>query len=102
MYAVVKTGGKQYRVTVNDILQVDRIPGDQGAEITLDEVLMVGGEEGEAAVGAAVAGKKVSATIMRQIRGKKILVFKKRRRKNYRRRKGHRSELTELKITAIQ
>lgn len=101
MYAVVKTGGKQYRVSKDDILRVERLSGEAGDTITLDEVLMVG-EGGDITVGApTVSGASVAAEIVEQMRDKKIIVFKKRRRQNYRRKKGHRQHLTVLKVTDI-
>ncbi|WP_130471766.1 50S ribosomal protein L21 [Candidatus Magnetaquicoccus inordinatus] len=100
MYAVVRTGGKQYKVAVNDLIRVETLPGEQGDAVALQDVLLVDGEEG-VKVGSAVAGSRVDGIIVRQMRDKKILVFKKQRRKNYRRRQGHRQNLTELKITGI-
>lgn len=101
MYAVVKTGGKQYRVSKDDILKVERLAGDAGDVITLDDVLMVG-DGGDVTVGAPnVDGASVAAEILEQKRDKKIIVFKKRRRQNYRRKKGHRQHLTVLKVTEI-
>ena len=101
MYAVVKTGGKQYRVAKDDVLKIERLPGEEGDIITLDEVLMLG--EGSAVtVGAPlIAGASVAAEIVEQARGPKIVIFKKRRRQNYRRKKGHRQLLTVVKITDI-
>lgn len=101
MYAVVKTGGKQYRVAKDDIIKIERLEGDAGDIITLDEVLMVG--EGDAVtVGAPrVDGASVAGEILEQARAKKIIIFKKRRRQNYRRKKGHRQNLTVLKVTDI-
>lgn len=100
MYAVIKTGGKQYRVAQGDRLRVEKLPGEPGAQITFTEVLMIGGEK--VAVGAPlVKGAKVSAEIVAQDRAKKVIVFKFRRRKNYRRKRGHRQPFTELKITGI-
>jgi large subunit ribosomal protein L21 len=100
MYAVIRTGGKQYRVSQGDTLRIEKLPGDVGSAITFDEVLMLGGEK--VAVGKPlVAGAKVSAQITAQDRAKKIIVFKMRRRKNYRRKNGHRQWYTEVKITGI-
>ncbi|MBX3247141.1 MAG: 50S ribosomal protein L21 [Myxococcales bacterium] len=100
MYAVIKTGGKQYRVSEGDLLRVEKLPGDVGESIALDEVLMLGGET--VAIGKPrVEGAKVTATIVAQDRAKKIIVFKKRRRKNYRRKNGHRQPYTELRITGV-
>lgn len=99
-YAVIKTGGKQYRVTEGDKIRVEKLAGDVGAEISFDEVLMVGGDK--VAVGTPlVSGAKVKAKIVAQDRGKKIIVFKYRRRKNYRRKNGHRQPFTELVITGV-
>lgn len=100
MYAVIRTGGKQYRVSAGDKLRVEKIQGDVGSTIVLDDVLMLGGEK--IVVGRPkVAGAKVSAEITAQDRGKKIIVYKMRRRKNYRRKRGHRQYFTELKITGV-
>ena len=100
-YAIVETGGKQYRVQVGDRLSVEKLPHEPGAEITLDRVLMIGGA-GAARVGTpTVAGASVSATIEEQYRGDKIVVFKFKAKKRYRRRTGHRQSLTRLAITAI-
>ena len=100
MYAVIRTGGKQYRVSEGDTLRVEKLPGDVGSAITFGEVLLLGGQNvkiGKPLVG----GAKVSATIVAQDRAKKIIVFKMRRRKNYRRKNGHRQWYTEVKITGI-
>ncbi|MDF1586318.1 50S ribosomal protein L21 [Geminicoccaceae bacterium 1502E] len=102
MYAVIKTGGKQYRVATNDVIKVERLEAEAGSIVELDQVLMLGGEGQELAIGAPlVAGAKVSATVLEQTRGPKLIVFKKRRRKNSRRRTGHRQDLTVLRITDI-
>ncbi|CAK9039469.1 50S ribosomal protein L21 [Durusdinium trenchii] len=101
MYAVVKTGGKQYRVSKDDILKVERLPGDAGDVITLDDVLMVGEGKDVTLGEPQVAGAAVAAEILEQGRGPKITIFKKRRRQNYRRKKGHRQLLTVLKVTEI-
>lgn len=100
MYAVIQTGGKQYRVAQNDVITVEKIDADVGASVTLDKVLMIG-EGASVAMGAAVAGKTVTAEIVEQTRGPKVIIFKKRRRQNSRRKNGHRQELTVLKITAL-
>jgi large subunit ribosomal protein L21 len=100
MYAVIKTGGKQYRVSEGDTLRVEKLPGDVGAKVEFDQVLMVGGEK--VSVGAPVVqGAKVVAEIVAQDRAKKIIVFKMRRRKNYRRKYGHRQPYTELRIQSV-
>jgi large subunit ribosomal protein L21 len=100
MYAVIRTGGKQYRVSEGQRLRVEKLPGEVGDKLELDEVLMLGGEK--VAVGAPlVTGAKVSAEIVAQGKHKKVIVFKIKRRKNYRRRAGHRQPYTELKVTGI-
>lgn len=101
MYAVIKTGGKQYRVAKDDVITVERLEGDAGGKIEFPEVLMVGGE-GSAKVGAPfISGAKVVAELVEQTRGPKLIAFKKRRRKNSRRKKGHRQDLTTVRITEI-
>ena len=100
MYAVVKTGGKQYRVAKDDLVTVERLEGEAGAKVKLDAVLAVGDESGIKA-GSAVSGASVEAEIVKQARGPKLIVFKKRRRQNSRRKNGHRQDLTVLKITGI-
>lgn len=100
MYAVIKTGGKQYRVSEGQKLLVEKIPGQNGDKVTLDQVLFVGGDSPK--IGQPlVKGASVAAEIVEQGRGKKIVVFKFRRRKNYRRKAGHRQPFTALKITSI-
>jgi large subunit ribosomal protein L21 len=100
MYAVIKTGGKQYRVSEGDTLRVEKLDGDVGAKIEFGEVLMLGGDK--VAVGKpTVKGAKVTGEIVAQDRAKKIIVFKMKRRKNYRRKYGHRQPYTEVKITGI-
>ena len=101
MYAVIKTGGKQYRVAANDTLRVEKIAGDKGATVEFNEVLMVGGD-GAAKIGTPlVSGAKVTAEVVEQGRADKVIAFKKRRRKNSRRKRGHRQELTTVKIMNI-
>jgi large subunit ribosomal protein L21 len=101
MFAIVKTGGKQYRVAVGDQVTVERLEGEVGAQISLAEVLAIGGGE-DAAIGKpTVPNAAVRAKIVQQPRGSKIIVFKKKRRKNYRRKRGHRQELTVLRIEEI-
>ncbi|MEY2632537.1 MAG: large subunit ribosomal protein [Pseudomonadota bacterium] len=101
MYAVVKTGGKQYRVTAGQKLKVEQIPADVGATITLDQILMVG--EGESVkVGAPlVAGASITATVVSHGRHDKVKIFKMRRRKHYQKHQGHRQNYTELRIDGI-
>ncbi len=101
MYAVIKTGGKQYRVAPDDVITVERLEGEAGAAITLSDVLMVASDAGTKIGAPLVEGASVSATIVEQTRGDKVVIFKKRRRKHYRRKNGHRQDLTVLKITGI-
>ena len=101
MYAVIKTGGKQYKVAQGDRLRVEKLPASVGDTVTFDEVLLVGGDAIK--IGAPlVAGAKVEAKVVAQDREKKIIVFKFRRRKNYRRKNGHRQPFTALEITGIK
>jgi large subunit ribosomal protein L21 len=100
MFAVFKTGGKQYRVAAEDVLKVDKIKGEPGEVVEFGEVLAVGGEN--VTLGApTVAGATVGAEVLDQGRGGKVIAFKKRRRKNSRRKRGHRQEFTLLRITEI-
>ena len=100
MFAVFKTGGKQYRVAAEDVLEVDKVKGEPGEIVEFGEVLVVGGDS--VTLGApTVAGAMVAAEVLEQARGAKIIAFKKRRRKNSRRKIGHRQEFTRLRITEI-
>ena len=101
MFAVIKTGGKQYRVAAGDKLKIEKLPGDVGSEVLLDQVLMVG--EGAAVkVGAPlVAGAAVKATVVGHGKGDKVTIFKLRRRKHYKKSQGHRQQYTEIEITGI-
>ena len=101
MYAVIKTGGKQYKVSEGDLLKVEKIEGEVGASIELSEVLMVGGEEVKIGT-PLLPGAKVKAQIVEQGKDKKILVFHSKRRKTYRKTYGHRQPITRLKITGIE
>jgi large subunit ribosomal protein L21 len=102
MYAVIKTGGKQYRVAKDDIIEVELLDTPKGGSVTLDQVLLVG-SEGSAKIGTpTVSGASVKATVLNQKKDDKIIVFKKKRRQNYRRKNGHRQNLTVLKITDIK
>ena len=101
MYAVIKTGGKQYRVAKDDIVTIERVTGDAGATLEFTEVLMVGSGAGVKVGTPTVAGASVTAELVTQTRGPKLIAFKKRRRKNSRRKKGHRQELSTVRITAI-
>ncbi len=101
MYAVIRTGGKQYKVSEGDLVKVEKLAGEVGDTIELDEVLMVGGEEVK--IGTPLLPEaKVTAKIVEQGKDKKILVFKSKRRKNYRKKNGHRQPITRLQVTAIQ
>src|SRR5208337_4171189 len=101
MYAVIRSGGKQYKVAPEDVLQIEKIEGAAGEAVQFPDVLMVGGD-GEPKVGAPlVAGAAVSAEVVEQGRGPKIIIFKKRRRQNYRRKNGHRQDLTTVRILEI-
>jgi len=102
MYAVIKTGGKQYRVAADDVLTVEKLAGEPGSKVEFGEVLMVGGNGAGVKIGAPlVSGALVKAEVVEQGRGPKVIAFKKRRRKNSRRKRGHRQELTTVKITEI-
>ncbi len=101
MFAVIRTGGKQYKVAKDDVITVEKLGGEPGAVIDFAEVLMIG-NGAEVATGAPlIAGATVSATVVEQSRAAKIIVFKKKRRHNYRRKKGHRQYQTLLRITGI-
>ena len=100
MFAVIRTGGKQYRVVQDEVLSVDRILGDVGAKLTLGEVLLLGGDSPKAGA-PLVTGASVAAEILEQGRGPKGTAFKKKRRKNTHRKRGSRSHFTKIKITAI-
>jgi len=101
MFAVVKTGGKQYKVAQGDIIQVEKLLAEAGSKVDLAEILMLC-DDGKVTVGAPfVAGAKVSAEVVEQARTGKLIVFKKKRRQNYRRKNHHRQAYTVLKITAI-
>ncbi len=97
MFAIVRTGGKQYRVAAGDKIAVEKLPGEAGDKVSLDDILLAG--EGDKP--ADLKGLSVSAEIIAQERGEKIIVFKKRRRHNYRRKQGHRQSLTLLRILAV-
>lgn len=101
MYAVIKTGGKQYKVAKDDKVEVEKIAGEPGASVTLDSVLLLGDGADTTAGTPLIEGASVTAEVVEQKRTKKIIVFKKQRRKNYRRKHGHRQEVTLLKITDI-
>ena len=100
MFAVIRTGGKQYRVAAEDVIKVEKVKGDPGEIVQFGEVLVVGGDDvtlGE----PTIAGASVAAEVLEQGRGAKVIAFKKRRRKNSRRKRGHRQEFTLLRVTEI-
>ncbi len=101
MFAVIRTGGKQYRVAPNDIIEIEKIAGKPGDIVELSEVILLGGDGGPKTGSPTIAGALVAAEVIEQKRADKIVVFKKKRRKNYRRTKGHRQALTALRITEI-
>ncbi|HZR02910.1 MAG TPA: 50S ribosomal protein L21 [Burkholderiales bacterium] len=101
MYAVIKTGGKQYRVSAGEKLRVESLPAEVGTEVTLDQVLMVSDGENVTMGAPLVAGATVKATVVAHGRGEKIKIFKMRRRKHYRKTQGHRQNYTELQISGI-
>ena len=100
MFAVFKTGGKQYRVAAEDVLKVDKVKGEPGEIVEFGEVLVVGGDSLTLG-GPTVAGATVAAEVLEQARGPKVIAFKKRRRKNSRRKRGHRQDLTTIRIKEI-
>jgi large subunit ribosomal protein L21 len=102
MYAVVKTGGKQYQVSAGNTIKVEKLEGKQGDAVELGEVLLVADEEGITLGRPLVDGASVSAEIVEQAKHRKVLIYKFRRRKRYRRKAGHRQPYTALKITGIQ
>ena len=101
MYAVVKTGGKQYKVAPGEKLKVEQIPADVGAEVILDQVLLVGEGESVRLGQPVLAGAAVKATVVAHGRGEKVKIFKMRRRKHYQKHQGHRQNYTELRIDSI-
>lgn len=101
MYAVIKTGGKQYRVSKDDVITIERMGAAPGASVNFSEILFIGGA-GEAKIGAPhVAGARVSGQVLEELRADKVLVVKKKRRHNYRRKNGHRQNLIKVKITDV-
>lgn len=101
MFAVIRTGGKQYRVAENDVIRVEKLDAEAGSDVTFDQVLMVGGD-GDAKVGAPlVDGASVTAELVEQMRARKVIIFKKRRRQNSRRKNGHRQHLSVVRIKSI-
>jgi len=101
LFAIIQTGGKQYRVSPGDILRVEHLPGERGDEVLLEQVLLVADGDAIQVGQPLVAGARVVSEILRQGKGKKIIVFKKKRRKKYRRKQGHRQLFTALEIKDI-
>ena len=100
MFAVIKTGGKQYRVAAEDVVKIEKVAGGRGEIVSFDEVLLIGGDA--VTLGSpTVAGASVAAEVIEQSRGPKVIAFKKRRRKNSRRKRGHRQEFTTVRIKEI-
>jgi len=100
-YAVIRTGGKQYRVEPGDVIRVEALPGAVGSEIAFSEVLLRSGDSGLTLGSPLVAGASVSGLIVSQDKARKILIYKKKRRKNYRRRQGHRQPQTTVRVLAV-
>lgn len=101
MYAVIETGGKQHRVAPGDVIQVETLPGDVGSEVEFDRVLAVMNDSNELATGSAVSGVRVKGTILSHGRGDKVIVFKFKRKKQYKRTIGHRQNFTEVSVSEI-
>jgi large subunit ribosomal protein L21 len=101
MYAVIKTGGKQYRVAPGEKIKIEQIPADVGAQIVLDQVLMVADGDAVQLGNPLVSGAKVSATVLGHGRGEKVKIFKLRRRKHYQKTQGHRQNYTEIRVDSI-
>ena len=102
MFAVIKTGGKQYRASVGDMLDVEKLEGDVGEQVTLSDVLLVGGDEGDVRVGTpTVENATVSCSVVKHDKNSKIIVYKSKRRKGYARKRGHRQSYTRIRIDAI-
>jgi large subunit ribosomal protein L21 len=102
MYAIFEQGSHQFRVQEGDVITLDRLAADAGGEVTFDRILLIAGGEGEPKIGTPLLeGAKVVGTVVRQFRDKKIIIQKFRRRKNYRRKRGHRQHRTTVRITAV-
>jgi large subunit ribosomal protein L21 len=102
MYAVVKTGGKQYRVSLGNRVKIEKIPGEVGAEVNFDQVLMIGGTDDVKVGTPVVSGATVTARIVKQDRSRKVTVFKFKRRQGYKKKQGHRQAYTQVEITGIE
>ena len=101
MLAVLKTGGKQYKVAKNDVIEIERLPGEAGQQVVFDQVLMLGDGASAAAGTPLIAGASVAGTLLEQSQADKVTIFKKRRRHNYRRKRGHRQQLSVVRIDEI-
>jgi len=101
MFAVIKSGGKQYKVAKDDVIRVEKLDAEAGASVDFNEVLLVGDDKGQTVGAPLVDGASVAATVLEQMRDRKIIIFKKKRRQNYRRKNGHRQHLTVLRIDEI-
>lgn len=101
MFAVIKTGGKQYKVAANDLVRIEKIAGETGETVTFENVLMVGSDADVTLGAPLVDGALVAGEVVEQFRDKKVIIFKKKRRQHYRRKNGHRQELTLVRITEI-
>lgn len=101
MYAVIKTGGKQYKVAENEVIEIERLPGEAGSKVTFGEVLLVGGDAGTRVGSPKLDGARVEGEILAQAKADKIIIVRKKRRKNHRRTQGHRQLFTRVKITSI-
>ena len=101
MFAVIKTGGKQYRVAAEDVITIAKLEGEPGAAVTFDQVLMVSADTGVEVGAPLISGVTVTGTVVEQTRGEKVIAFKKRRRQNSRRKRGHRQDYTVVRITGI-
>lgn len=102
MYAVIETGGKQYKVSTGDKITVEKLVGESGSKVVFDKVLLVGGTDKVIAGTPVVANSSVHGEVVSQFKGEKVIVFKKKRRQNYRRKNGHRQSLTEIEIKEIK
>ena len=102
MFAVIKTGGKQYKVAPNDVLRVEKLAGEPGTKVTFSEVLALGDDKGVTLGAPLVSGASVAAEVLDQDRDDTVIIFRKKRRQNYRRKRGHRQEVTLLRVTGIK
>ena len=102
MFAVLKTGGKQYKVAKNDVIEIERLPGEAGQQVVFDQVLMLGDGASATAGAPLIAGASVAGTLLEQSQADKVIIFKKRRRQNSRRKNGHRQHVTVLRIAGFE